>query len=273
MKRITVLLAEDFALVREALRAVLEAEDDLEVVGEAKDGREALLLTKTLCPAVVVLDIAMPLLNGLEATRQIRRTVPSAKVLILSAHSDRAYVEQAAAQGAAGYVLKQTAADVLSKAIRDVHRGGTAFGAGLSMNQQNRFAEPPAEGEAPIKTASTLTSREVEVLQMVAEGKANKQIAAELGLNIKTVEKHRQHLMRKLDIHDTAGLTRHAAAMGIIEVHTLVSQTVGQTSGRPSLTSSSLSKVFRTPSSSLPRYANSTLLRGYARHETFSDSM
>ena len=260
MKRITVLLAEDFALVREALRAVLAGEDDLEVVGEAETGREALLLTETLCPDVVVMDISMPLLNGLEATRQIRRTVPSAKVLILSAHSDGAYVEQAATQGAVGYVTKQTAAEALSRAIREVYRGGTAFGAGLSMNLHNRSAESPAEGEPPIKTASELTSREVEVLQMVAEGRANKQIAAELDISIKTVEKHRNRLMQKLDIHDTAGLTRYAIAVGIVEVHTPLSQTVGQTSYRPSLTSSSLSKVFRTPPSSLPRYATSATL-------------
>jgi DNA-binding NarL/FixJ family response regulator len=124
MKRITVLLADDSKLIREALCDVLADEDDMEVVGEAATGRQALRLTGTLFPDVVVMDISMPLLNGLEAMRQIHRTAPSVKVLLLSAHSDRAYVEQAALQGAAGYVVKQTAAEVLSKAIRDVHRGG-----------------------------------------------------------------------------------------------------------------------------------------------------
>ena len=124
MKRITVLLADDSTLIREALCEVLADEDDMEVVGEAATGRQALRLTRTLFPDVVVMDISMPLLSGLEAMRQIHRTVPSVKVLILSAHSDRAYVEQAAMQGAAGYVVKQTAAEVLPKAIRDVHRGG-----------------------------------------------------------------------------------------------------------------------------------------------------
>lgn len=246
MKRITVLLAEDFALVREALRAVLAGEDDIEVVGEAETGREALLLSKTLCPDVVVMDISMPLLNGLEATRQINRTVPSVKVLILSAHSDRAYVEQATVQGAAGYVTKQSAAETLPKAIREVHRGNTVFSTGLSRNQHNRLAESSAEGKPPVKTVPELTSREVEVLQMVAESKVNKQIAAELGCTIKTIEKHRHQLMRKLNIHDTAGLTRYAIAVGIIEVHIPVSQTVGQTSCRSSLTSSSSSRVLRT---------------------------
>ena len=219
MKRISVLLAEDSALFREALCAVLADEADIDVVGEAATGREALCLTQTLYPDVVVMDISMPLLNGLEATRQIHKAVPSTKVLILSAHNNKAYVEQAALQGAAGYLTKQTAAEVLSKAIRKVHRGGTVFNTDISINQHNRFAESPAEGELPIKTAPELTSREVEVLQLIAEGMPNKQTAAELNISIKTVEKHRDNLMRKLDVHETAGLTRYAIAAGIIEVH------------------------------------------------------
>ena len=127
MKRITVLLAEDHMIVREGLRALLEAEGDIEVVGEAETGRQAVQLTKKLRPAVVVMDIAMPLLNGLEATRQIRKAVPATKVLILSAHSDDAYVEQVIALGAAGYLIKQTSAHLLSKAIREVHKGNTFF--------------------------------------------------------------------------------------------------------------------------------------------------
>jgi DNA-binding NarL/FixJ family response regulator len=192
------------------------------------------------------MDISMPLLNGLEATRQIHRTVPSTKVLILSAHSDQAYVDQAAVHGAAGYVVKQTAAEVLTKAIRDAHRGATVFRAGPSLNRQNGSAESPAGRAPPIKTASELTSREVEVLQLVAEGMANKQVAAELGISTKTVEKHRDHLMAKLGIHDTAGLTRYAAATGIIEIHRPVTRPVGLPTP----------KVFRTPPSALPRYAD-----------------
>jgi DNA-binding NarL/FixJ family response regulator len=157
MKRITVLLAEDFTLVREELRAVLAAEDDIEVVGEAVTGRQAVHLTATLCPDVVVMDISMPLLNGLEAMRQIHRTVPFAKVLILSAHSDKAYVEHAAMQGAAGYVIKQTAAEVLSKAIREVHRGGTVFGAGLSMrpSSSSKVFRTPASYSPRYTNAAT----------------------------------------------------------------------------------------------------------------------
>jgi DNA-binding NarL/FixJ family response regulator len=230
MKRITVLLAEDFTLIREALRAALADEDDLEVVGEAETGRKAVRLTKMLAPDVVVMDISMPMLNGLEATRQIHRSVPSAKVLILSAHGDKAYVEQAATLGAVGYVTKQTAVEVLSMAIREVHRGGKVFSIGPSMSPYHRLAESPAERNPPIKTAFELTSREVEVLQLVAEGKANKQIAAELAISIKTVEKHRSRLMQTLNIHDTAGLTRYAIATGIIDVHAAHLQTVEEPS-------------------------------------------
>jgi len=222
MKRISVLLAEDLALVREALCAVLAGEDDIEVVGEAENGRQAVRLTRALSPDVVVIDISMPLLNGLEATRQIRRIDPSTKVLILSAHNDKAYIEQAVLQGASGYVVKQTATEVLCRSIRDVHRGGTVFGPGLSLGRQNRFTETPAEALTSPRMATELTSREVEVLQLVAESYANKQVAAEIGISIKTVEKHRECLMKKLDIHDTAGLTRYAVAAGMIEVHPVV---------------------------------------------------
>ena len=127
MNRITVLLAEDHTIVREGLRALLKLEADIKVVGEAANGRQAVALASKLCPDVVVMDIAMPLLNGLEATRQILQTAPSAKVLMLSAHSDDAYVEQVMALGAAGYLIKQTAAHVLPDAIREVHKGNTLF--------------------------------------------------------------------------------------------------------------------------------------------------
>ena len=218
MKPITVLLADDHKVVREGLRALLESEGDIQVVGEAETGRQAVKLTRALLPAVVVMDIAMPLLNGLEATRRILKAVPTTKVLVLSAHGDDAYVEQVMELGAAGYLIKQTSALVLSKAIREAHKGNTFFSPSISRRlrdrQQNSFQG--AAGRSKRKVAG-LTSREVEILQLIAEGKANKQTAAELGISIKTVEKHRQHLMSKLDIHDTAGLTRYAIAEGIIE--------------------------------------------------------
>ena len=217
MKQITVLLAEDHMIVREGLRALLAAEADVEVVGEAQTGRQAVQLTKKLRPDVVVMDIAMPLLNGLEATRQIRRAVPTTRVLILSAHSDDEYIRQVILLGAAGYLIKQTSADFLSKAIREVHKGNTFFSPSIANRLRDLSLASPEGSGALKKKKTALSSREMEVLQLIAEGKANKQVARELGISIKTVEKHRQHLMSKLDLHDTAGLTRYAIAAGIIE--------------------------------------------------------
>jgi DNA-binding NarL/FixJ family response regulator len=216
MKPITVLLAEDHQMVREGFRSLLKHEDDIEVVGEAETGREAVQLTRKLRPAVVVMDIAMPSLNGLEATRQICKEVPETKVLILSAHSDDAYVEQVAILGAAGFLLKQTSSHVLATAIREVQKGHTFFSPAVSRRVQTRAKKAVDRGASKIN-GNRLSSREVEVLQLIAEGKPNKQIAAELGVSFKTVDKHRQHLMSKLDIHDTAGLTRYAIGEGIIE--------------------------------------------------------
>jgi DNA-binding NarL/FixJ family response regulator len=204
--------------VREGLRALLNSEKDIEIVGEAANGHQAVELTRKLCPAVVVMDIAMPLLNGLEATRQILRGTPSVKVLILSAHSDDAYVEHVMALGASGYLVKQTAAEVLPRAIREVCKGGTFFSPSISKRLHDQQRNTLARGEFGRKTEPVhLTSREMEVLQLIAEGKANKQTADELHISIKTVEKHRQTLMEKLNIHDTAGLTRYAIAAGVIE--------------------------------------------------------
>lgn len=216
MKRITVLLAEDHRLVRQGFRSLLEHECDIEVVGEAETGRQAVQLTGKLRPAVVVMDIAMPLLNGLEATRQIRKDFPDTKVLILSAHSDDAYVEQVSELGAAGFLLKQASSQILATAIREVQKGKSFFSSSVSKRITDRSRQLADRGGSK-KIGNRLSSREVEVLQLIAEGKPNKQVAAELGVSFKTVDKHRQHLMSKLDIHDVAGLTRYAIAEGIVE--------------------------------------------------------
>jgi two-component system, NarL family, nitrate/nitrite response regulator NarL len=216
MKRITVLLAEDHQVVRQGFRSLLEHEPDIEVIGEAANGRQAVQLTRKLRPAVVVMDIAMPLLNGLEATRQIRKDRPDTKVLFLSAHSDDAYVEQVAVLGATGFLLKQTSSENLATAIREVQKGNSFYSHSISRRAQKRSRQSAARGESK-RNGNRLSSREVEVLQLIAEGRANKQVAAELGVSFKTVDKHRQHLMSKLDIHDIAGLTRYAIAEGIIE--------------------------------------------------------
>jgi DNA-binding NarL/FixJ family response regulator len=217
MKRITVLLAEDHTIVREGFRKMLEAENDLQVVGEAQNGRQAVALVKKLRPAVVLMDIAMPLLNGLEATRQVLKAVPATKVLILSAHSDDAYVKNATESGAAGFLLKQTSSHVVCEAIREVQKGKMFFSPSISRQLNRLNPKPPDCKGRPNKKVARLTSREMEVLQLIAEGKANKETAAELGISIKTVEKHREKAMSKLNIHDTAGLTRYAISAGIIE--------------------------------------------------------
>lgn len=217
MKPITVLLAEDHTIVREGFRKMLELEGDFEIVGEAQDGRKAITLVKRLHPEVVLMDIAMPLLNGLEATRQLLKAVPATKVIILSAHSDDAYVTNATHSGARGFLLKQTSAHDVCRAIREVHKGKFFFSPVISKRQEGLHLPAPGRARTLDKKAAQLTSREMEVLQLIAEGKANKQTAVELGIGIKTVEKHREHLMEKLDIHDTAGLTRYAISAGIIE--------------------------------------------------------
>jgi len=217
MKKISVLLAEDHMVVREGFRKMLELEADLEVVGEAQDGRQAIALAKKLRPAVVLMDIAMPLLNGLEATRQLLQMLPATKVLMLSAHSDDAYVQNATDSGAVGFLLKQTSAHDVCRAIREVHAGKMFFSPSIAKHFNRLNPLLPGRAGAPNSKAAQLTSREMEVLQLIAEGKANKETAEELGIGIKTVEKHREHLMQKLDIHDTAGLTRYAISAGVIE--------------------------------------------------------
>lgn len=213
--KITILLAEDHAVVSQGFRKLLEAEKDFKVVGEAENGRAAIEMTRKLRPDVVVMDIAMPLLNGLEATRQILKELPAARILILSAHSDDTYIEHLNAVGAAGYLIKQTSAHLLTQAIREVHRGNTAFGPSIAKRLHERTLD--ARGRGRRKQVAQLSSREAEVLQLIAEGQANKQIASDLNISVKTVEKHRQSVMDKLRIHDTAGLTRYAISAGIIE--------------------------------------------------------
>jgi DNA-binding NarL/FixJ family response regulator len=217
MHKIKVLLADDHVVVRQGLRALLSAEEDIEIVGEADNGRQAVALAKKFIPDVAVIDIAMPVLNGIEATRQIMRAMPMTRVLILSSYSDDEYVQQLTEAGASGYLVKQTAANDLLKAIREAHKGNAFFSPSIAKRLRDHCREA-FFGTQPVKRrADSLTTREAEVLQLIAEGRANKQIAFELCISIKTVEKHRQQVMNKLGIHDVAGLTRHAIAKGIIE--------------------------------------------------------
>ena len=214
---ITVLLAEDHVVVREGLRIMIEADGDIKVVGEAKTGREAVSMAKNLRPDVVVMDIAMPLLNGIQATQQILSEAPKTRILILSAHADPEYVDQLMALGVVGYLTKQTSAEMVARAVREVRLGRTFFSPSVAKHLRDHYQKREAPNRSPKRNNIRLTSRESELLQLIAEGHVNKQIASELSISIKTVEKHRQHLMEKLHIHEIAGLTRYAIAAGVIE--------------------------------------------------------
>lgn len=217
MKRISVLIVEDHTLVREGLRMMLELQPDIEVVGEAADGRNAVAMATELRPDVLLMDIAMPRLNGLEAARQLAKSLPMTRIILLTAHSDDAYVKSAINSGAAGFILKQDTTQDVCNAIREVHGGRIYYSVSIAKRFISINPQVADRSGKMARKASLLTSREMEVLQLIAEGKANKETAAELGISIKTVEKHRGQLMKKLNIHDTAGLTRHAIATGIIE--------------------------------------------------------
>jgi DNA-binding NarL/FixJ family response regulator len=216
MTKIKVLLADDHALVRQGLRKLLETEPDITVVGEAETGWQALQWAKERSPDVVVMDLAMPSLNGMDATRLIMKEAPQTRVLVLSSYSEDEYVHQMTEAGAAGYVLKQTAATELIKGIREVMSGNVFFCPAIlkrtSQNHRQAFLRDMPEAKGPRQ----LSPRESEIVQLIAEGNANKQIAPQLGISVKTVEKHRQAAMNKLNIHDVAGLTRYAISKGLI---------------------------------------------------------
>lgn len=217
VKQINVLVVEDHAIVRQGICAILSKVSRFKIAGQARNGREAVPMVRTLQPDVVLMDIGMAILNGLEATRQMLADNPATKVLILSAHSDRDNVERLIAAGVAGYIDKDSSAEILIKAIGEVAQGRKFFSAVIARHLHNKPNPPRDRDELEKSTHAALTTREAEVLQMVAEGATNKQVAAELRIGIKTVEKHRQSLGGKLKIYDIAGLTRYAIAAGVIE--------------------------------------------------------
>ncbi|MCI0745938.1 MAG: response regulator transcription factor [Verrucomicrobia subdivision 3 bacterium] len=210
---IRVLLAEDHTVVRQGLRFILDTAPEIEVVGEAENGRQAVNLAKTLRPDVALLDVAMPHLNGIEAAKQLRGSVPGIRILVLSSYDDDRFVYAALSSGVAGYLHKRTAASDLIRAIREVSRGKTFF----SPHIAKRLGAGDNARLAVARRADSLSNRESEVLQLIAEGFANKQIADELKISVKTVEKHRQSMMGKLNIHEIAGLTRYAIERGLVE--------------------------------------------------------
>ncbi|WP_275099850.1 response regulator [Sedimenticola hydrogenitrophicus] len=201
---IRVLLVDDHPLVRDGISSRLQEEPHIEVVGQAGNGREAIARAHELCPDVVLMDITMPVMDGLEATRRFKAELPEVRVLILSMHDDQEYIVKLMHDGANGYVLKDVSSDELIKAIEAVHQGSTYLSAGASQSLFNNFHGRPG-GHEPV-----LTRREETVLRLIAEGQCNKDIARSLNISVRTVETHRQNIKGKLDIHTAAGLARYA---------------------------------------------------------------
>ena len=205
-----VLLADDHLIVRQGLRALLEGEG-FEVMAEVGDGQEAVKAARQRCPDVAVLDYAMPALNGLDAAREMLRVCPRAKAILLTMHTDDRYVLEALRAGIKGYVVKTQAAADLVRAIQEVRRGMMYLSPGISQTIVQAFL---TKSDVP---ADPLTQREREVLQLVAEGNTTKQVAGRLGISFKTAESHRMRIMKKLDVHETAGLVRYAVRRGLIQ--------------------------------------------------------
>ena len=218
MTKTRIVLADDHAILREGIRALLEDQSDMTVIGEAADGRKAVELARDLSPDIIVMDIGMPLLNGLEATRQIKHNFPQVSVLVLTMHDNEEYVSQILAAGASGYVLKRAASSELVTAIRAVAAGQSFLSPAVTkLLIEGYMGRQPA---APVMVDSfeTLTAREREVLQLVAEGHTNAQIAKLLNISLKTVKAHRSNLMQKLGLHDRGELIKVAIHRGIIEI-------------------------------------------------------
>lgn len=212
-QRIRVLLVDDHPLVIDGIQARLEDEGTIEVVGRGGNGQEAITLCKALQPDVVLMDISMPVMNGLEATRILSRDAPEIRVLILSMHDNREYMVQLIQAGAKGYILKDVSAAEMVKAVETVYHGGTYFSASASQTLFSHFEQPGNEA-----TESPLTQRELTVLTLLAEGHNNKEIARMLGISVRTVETHRQNIKAKLDIHTAAGLTRYAIEHALVQL-------------------------------------------------------
>jgi two-component system, NarL family, response regulator NreC len=207
---IRIVLADDHVLVRQSLRSLLEREG-LQVAGEASDGQECVRQVETLHPDIAVMDISMPILNGLDAAREMSRTSPKTKTILLTQHDEGQYISEALEAGVKGYVLKSQVANDLLLAIRQVSRGQVYLSPGVSRGVMEAYRSKSEKSKNP------LTLRERQVLQLIAEGKSTKDVASLLGISVKTAESHRTRLMQKLDIHETASLVRYAVRQGIVQ--------------------------------------------------------
>jgi len=212
--KIRVLIADDHAILREGVKALLQATQDIEVVGDAADGLQAVEQARKLDPDVVLMDIAMPGLGGIEATLELKKLGVRARVLVMSQYEDREYVRRLLKAGVSGYVLKKSAGAELANAIRAVHRGGLVLDPEVARTAMEEAR--PGEGKAGGDPYESLTDREKQVLKLVAEGRSNKEVAEVLGISVKTAMSHRERMMEKLDIHNRTELFRYALKVGVI---------------------------------------------------------
>jgi DNA-binding NarL/FixJ family response regulator len=215
MPKTRVLLVEDHTVVRQGLRKILENDPQIEIIGEVGNGREALSAAERLTPNVAIVDISLPSLNGIEVTRQLAKVAPNTRVLILSMHTDEAYVRQSLKAGAKGYLLKDADDQDLLRAVSALSGGGSYFSPVISRMLLDGYLHDGPQ--VSTDELSVLSDREREVLQLVAEGKSNKEVAQLLNLSVSTVESHRKHIMEKLDLHNTAAMVRFAVRKGIIQ--------------------------------------------------------
>jgi len=213
-KKIKLLLVDDHPVVRKGIGSCFNGHGQVEVVGEAVDGQEAINKVKELSPEIVLMDIEMPVMNGLEATRLINRDFPEVKVLILSVLTKKEQVLEIIKSGAQGYVLKDSSPADLVRAIESIHNGRAFFSPDISQIMLDQYLDEASDGE----DSRRLTSRELEVVGMIAEGQSNKDMANKLGVGVRTIETHRERVMNKLDIHSVAGLVKYAIANGIAKL-------------------------------------------------------